>query len=287
MLAYNQMDYIGQAIESVMCQRTDFFFELVIGDDFSTDGTREICEDFKKKYPDQIRLILNEKNLGIGTNYVKILSECKGKYVAICDGDDYWIDVQKLQKQVDFLENHQNFKIVFTNNQNLYPNGKRDIRNSKEIPRNSSFEQLVFANYIASVTVMFYRDNLSQELKWIITQLPYGDWPTYLWVVRDGSRIHFIDEVMAVYRKDFGTSTALRRSRIKIGQINLSILKKMQGLKEMKANKSLLDQGILKYQSGLIASHNHDREFLKALKLFIPIIYKKPSKSPFHLFIFP
>src|SRR5690606_17343154 len=89
MLTYQQKEYIAQAIEGVLMQKTSFKYELVIGEDFSTDGTREICAKYASENPSKIKLLLNERNLGIGENYVRTYKECQGKYVAICDGDDY------------------------------------------------------------------------------------------------------------------------------------------------------------------------------------------------------
>ncbi|MEE2771243.1 MAG: glycosyltransferase, partial [Bacteroidota bacterium] len=232
MLAYNQEKYIAQAIDGVLMQRTDFPVELVIGEDHSTDVTRGICKSYAAKHPVKIKLLLNENNLGLGKNYVRTYSECTGKYIAICDGDDYWIDPLKLQKQVDFLESQPDFEIVFTNNCNIYPSGINNVRDLSGLPGEGCFEDLIFQNYIASVTAMFRNRPLSESMKSWMRELPYGDWPTYLWILKDGGKIGRIDEVTAVYRKDFGTSTALRKSRSRIGEINLYILEKLKNESE-------------------------------------------------------
>lgn len=104
MITYNHAPYIVQAIEGVVCQKTNFPFELVISDDCSSDGTREICQKYAEQYPDKIKLLLPDKNLGMSENATFCLSNCKGEYIAICEGDDYWTDPSKLQRQVDFLD---------------------------------------------------------------------------------------------------------------------------------------------------------------------------------------
>lgn len=104
MITYNHGDYIKSAIEGVLNQKCNFNIELVISDDCSTDLTRDFCIKYKEKYPTQIRLLLPESNLGMQGNFHKALSACTGKYIAICEGDDYWTDTLKLQKQIDFLE---------------------------------------------------------------------------------------------------------------------------------------------------------------------------------------
>src|SRR4051794_38349403 len=106
MTSYNQERFIRQAIESVLSQKTDFPIELVISDDSSNDGTGEICDEYANRFPDKVRYINREKNLGMMANFIATLNECTGKYVAICEGDDYWIDDSKLQQQAYLMEKH-------------------------------------------------------------------------------------------------------------------------------------------------------------------------------------
>ncbi|GAA4316299.1 glycosyltransferase [Pontixanthobacter gangjinensis] len=286
MLAYNQKDYINQSIESILSQRTDFPFELVIGDDKSTDGTREICENYQRKYPDKITLVLNDKNLGIGSNYVKTLDRCKGKYVAICDADDYWIDSYKIQKQANFLEKNQNFGICFTNNYNLFPSTKKYPRNAKKIPEISDFQELVYSNYIASVTVMFRNDPLPGSMKSWMCELPYCDWPTYLWVLRNNRKVYFMPDITAVYRKDFGTSAVLRNQKSKIGEINFQILKNIYSITEFEDKVHDLEKSLLKYKIGLISSYNKEKKYFKSFKMFAKLMISKNFKvgTKFYLY---
>ncbi|WP_222707204.1 glycosyltransferase [Pontibacter qinzhouensis] len=114
MITYNHERFIAQAIEGVLMQKTEFPIELIIGDDFSTDRTREICIDYQKKFPEIIKLRLPPKNLGVMPNFIQNLQACKGKYIGICEGDDFWTDPFKLQKQVDFLEANPDFSLCFT-----------------------------------------------------------------------------------------------------------------------------------------------------------------------------
>lgn len=114
-LAYNHEKYITRAIESVLNQKCDFLYEILIGEDCSTDSTRLICLEYQKKYPDIIKLILNDNNIGLIKNYVNVTNEARGKYIACCAGDDYWCDDYKLTKQVDFLEKNSDYSMCFTN----------------------------------------------------------------------------------------------------------------------------------------------------------------------------
>lgn len=111
-LVYNQKKYIKNAIESILRQEVDFNFEIVIADDGSTDGTREILKDYANRYPDLIRLILQEKNVGLVENSKCLKRACRGKYRATQEGDDFWIDPNRLQRQVEFLENNPEYVAV-------------------------------------------------------------------------------------------------------------------------------------------------------------------------------
>ena len=104
MTTYNHERYIAQAIESVLCQQTTFAVEVVIGEDCSTDGTLQICSEYENCYPDRVRIIASEHNVGMHENYRRTIEACRGKYIAMLDGDDWFSDTQKLQMQVELLE---------------------------------------------------------------------------------------------------------------------------------------------------------------------------------------
>ena len=114
-LTYNQQDTIGRAIDSVLMQKCHVPFEIIIGEDASTDNTRVICQEYAKKHPDIIRLFCNEQNKGITDNYFDCLLQCRGQYIADCAGDDFWIDPDKLEKEVSVMESHPNVTMVITN----------------------------------------------------------------------------------------------------------------------------------------------------------------------------
>ena len=111
-MTYNHARYIAEALDSVVMQEVNFKYEIVIAEDCSTDGTRDIVVEYQKKYPDVIRLILQEKNVGMKENSNILRRSCRGIYRANLEGDDYWIDPCKLQKQVDFLENNKDYVAV-------------------------------------------------------------------------------------------------------------------------------------------------------------------------------
>lgn len=114
MMTFNHEEFISEAIEGVLMQKTNFDYEIVIGEDCSTDNTREIILSYQKKYPGKFKLLLHEKNIGAVANQMAIFQACVGKYIALCEGDDYWTDPLKLQKQVDFLEGNPEYGLVHT-----------------------------------------------------------------------------------------------------------------------------------------------------------------------------
>ena len=114
-LTYNQQDTIGRAIDSVLMQKCHVPFEIIIGEDASTDNTRAICQEYARKHPDTIRLFCNEQNKGITDNYFDCLLQCRGQYIADCAGDDFWIDPDKLEKEICIMESHPSVTMVITN----------------------------------------------------------------------------------------------------------------------------------------------------------------------------
>lgn len=112
MITYNHREYISQAIECVLRQETDFPFELVIGEDCSTDGTRDIVFDYHRRYPDIVRVVTSERNAGMNANVLRTERACRGKYIAYCEGDDYWHNPHKLRMQVHYLEHNPHYGMV-------------------------------------------------------------------------------------------------------------------------------------------------------------------------------
>ena len=128
MLTYNHGPFIRKAIECILSQKTTFPYELVIGEDFSSDGTRETVFDLGKKNDKIITVITSDKNVGMHENHIRTLKSCQGKYIAFCEGDDYWHRYDKLQKQVSFLEKNSEYGLVFTDCDVYYNETKKLIK---------------------------------------------------------------------------------------------------------------------------------------------------------------
>jgi glycosyltransferase involved in cell wall biosynthesis len=203
-ITFNQEKYIAQAIDSILMQEVNFDYEIVIGEDCSTDRTRLIVQDFQKRYPDKIRLLLPDKHLGGAKNFALVLQACHGQYIAILNGDDYWTSPHKLQKQVDFLDENPECAMCFHNVRVVYEDGSREPYdfnpiNQKEI---STLEELLAGNFIQTCSAMFRRDLLDKVPDWLYTIVPQ-DWATYILITQHGM-IGYINEVMGVYRRHSG-----------------------------------------------------------------------------------
>ncbi|MBU3822747.1 glycosyltransferase [Flavobacteriaceae bacterium XHP0103] len=181
-VTYNHKDYIEQCLEGILMQQTTFPFEIILGEDESNDGTRDICIDYAKKYPDKIRLFLRSRKDVIHINgnptgrynFTQNLKTCQGKYIAVCEGDDYWADPLKLQKQVDFLEVNEDYSICWTK----YSINKRNCIEDPEwfdllkdkMPYKIDLNNIFVPYCTQTLTVLFrrnsYDDNLIKSLKY-------------------------------------------------------------------------------------------------------------------------
>jgi glycosyltransferase involved in cell wall biosynthesis len=163
MITYKHESFIKQAIEGVLMQKTNFEYDLIIADDCSPDNTEEIVRNIIATHPKGhfIKYFRHEKNIGMQPNGMFAVKQCKGKYIALCEGDDYWTDSNKLQKQVDFLENNSAFSLVghFAVNSNNKMIGVFD----KE---DFSFEDIYFRNLSIPTASIVFRNNIEIP-KWV------------------------------------------------------------------------------------------------------------------------
>ncbi len=210
---YQHIGFIEKCLEGIISQKTNFIYEVLVGDDESNDGTREICIKYAEKYPKKIRLFLRDRNVShlkdengrlirrlngvLGFN----LMVAKGKYIALCEGDDYWTDPYKLQKQVDFLEKNEDYVICF-HNVKVQDETKGGVLRKDNITRRvkatTSWKNLLYGNFMHTPTVVFRREYLNKFFpppKGIFL----GDY--YLWLhLAQYGKIKKLDDCMAVYR---------------------------------------------------------------------------------------
>ncbi len=200
-ITYNHAEYIRQALDSFVMQVTDYDFEVIVADDASTDGTQEVIEEYNKKYPHIIRPILRKKNIGAWTNFIDAIREAKGDYIALCEGDDYWTDENKLQIQSELLDKNPDLGLCFHPVNVIYQDNSKKSFIYPVISESINFtvEELLARNYIQTNSVMYRRQDYSKLAK---VMMP-GDWYLHLFHAYYGG-IGFTDRVMSVYRKHPG-----------------------------------------------------------------------------------
>jgi glycosyltransferase involved in cell wall biosynthesis len=207
MITYNHEKYVSQAIDGVLMQKTSFPIELIIGEDCSSDNTREICTQYELMYPYVIKLRLQETNVGMSQNFIATLLACTGEYIALCEGDDYWTDPYKLQKQVDFLKANPDYgmisggiKLIDRHNKNI-PTNKMLLVQKKSGIITPTFFDLLQDNLINTLTVCI-RSEIIKELaadtirnkKWYV--IDYWFWLN----VAINHKIYICNEIVASYR---------------------------------------------------------------------------------------
>ena len=202
-LAYNHEKYIKNALDGFVMQETNFPFEVIIHDDASTDKTADIIREYENKFPNIIKPIYQTENqfskhAGIYKNIVFPLT--KGKYIASCEGDDFWIDKHKLQKQVDFMENNQNYSCVFHPVNVLVK--EKVVRNDKRWNNEMDFTAYEVIRYggdfMSSPSIMYRREMATQWPKFRLIANT-GDYPLQILLALNG-KVHYLPDIMACYR---------------------------------------------------------------------------------------
>ncbi len=218
MITYNHEPYIRQAIEGVLMQQTDFEFELVIGEDCSQDRTREICFEYQRRFPDKIRVLWWHENvLKLGGNDRRVTAHCRGKYIALCEGDDYWTDPFKLKKQVTLIEESNCVGCVAFNSI-LKPDGTTEDNIYLENKSGYVGSQDFFRHYFHTSTYIFARAMFQKMLARYIL-IPYWYDTMLFHCMADMGKIALLPEVVSVRRMSGrGVATSLSsQGRVVLG----------------------------------------------------------------------
>lgn len=228
---YNHEPYIIQSLDSVLAQETDFDFEILLGEDDSSDSTRAICIEYAEKYPDRIRLFLNDRENviyinGIATgrwNFINNIESARGKYIALLEGDDYWVDPLKLKKQVDILDGNLSAAGCFHETQmimqdrtigNIYGKSKKDILNVNDT--------IAIASPFHTSSFIFRRSFLPSPIPGWFRKVVSGDMALFMMLACKGPLIS-VPEIMSIYRKHAGgmTENSTLKNKYHIHRIKL------------------------------------------------------------------
>lgn len=225
MVTFNHQDYITQTVESVMMQQTNFSFHLFIGEDCSSDETKLLCQSLKTKYPNKITLILNEKNLGPNKNAKNIYEACwksGAKYIAMLEGDDYWTDPLKLQKQVDFMEGNPEYTGCFHNTLEIH---ESTPGLQPKLWRNYNKSIFTLSDTLATRSLFhtssfLFRAKFLEIPDWFIN-VQSGDMALFTILASKGT-LYRIDDCMSVYRKNpAGITSSIKQREYHQNRIKL------------------------------------------------------------------
>ena len=206
MITYGHEKYIEEAIRGIFLQKTNFPLELIISNDKSPDSTDEIVKNIIKSAPENISVnyIQHPENIGMHHNFTSALRTAQGKYIAVCEGDDYWTDENKLKKQIDFLEKNEDFTLTF---HNVFIRNCETLRADLDYEKRLSskdvytIDDLSRGNFIHTLSAVFR--NIKIEFpEWYFSSF-LGDYPIWMWLSKKG-KIKYFPEKMGVYRENVG-----------------------------------------------------------------------------------
>lgn len=264
-ITYNHEQYIEEALDSFLMQVTTFPIEVLIHDDASTDATAEIIKKYEARYPRIIKPIYqseNQHSIGVRINPIFNLPRATGAYLAMCEGDDYWCDPLKLQKQVDFMETHSEYTVCFHNSFNLDTHGNKVMFSNIAEAQDYGLEDLLERN-LANTCTALYR-NLHIRLPEKLTDIAFGDWTVHLLHAEHG-KIRYLPDVMSVYRIH-DTGVWSQRDRIDRVVKTVDMMQKMDRYFEGKYHFQI-SKTIAKFNMYIAYEHIRNNDF-KTAKIF-------------------
>lgn len=264
LITYNHEKYIAQAIDSILMQKVDFSYEIVVADDASTDKTRAIIQNYSDKNPGKFKILPIGKNLGITKNYQRAFAACEGKYIAVLEGDDVWTSVHKLQKQVDFLDDHTDCSFCFNKliikeeNSGIFKNQpSADFIDNKKILFASDLARV---NFIGNFSACMYRKSIINSIDNSLYDLKVYDWMVNIVCAQSGP-IGYLNEPMSVYRLHDGGSWSTKKDEEKENEL-MSLIDEYDKFLDGKFHEEFM----------IHKKNTESYSIKKILKLFIPKI---------------
>jgi glycosyltransferase involved in cell wall biosynthesis len=291
MPVYNQGSHLAKALDSILMQKTDFDFEIVISDDNSTDNSRDILEAYYQKYPDKIKLLFAEKNRGVNNSSLEVFKNCKGKYLAFLDGDDYWINENKLQKQIDFLEQNPDYMGCF-HDAEIVSKPEADISRHnqyhQEFKYYSQFNRyrpdfypgdVIERNIIPTASLVVRNSNNISEFFEVFNDITLSlNWAFQIFMVKD-SRYYYINEPLSAYNDHpGGISKTVSLNSFKLS--NIKVLKRFVHRIYNSNHYSFYHTIALEYLQILYNRQNAQMKFAAFFKYFI--LYSFYTLKSFH-----
>lgn len=261
-LTYNHERFIGQAIEGFLIQKTNFPCELVIAEDCSTDGTRDVIRRYWEKHPDRIRVLLNRRNIGASPTVARAYQACRGQYVAMVEGDDYWTAPDKLQRQADLLDRHPEYAMCFHSVQMVWDDGSREpvLYRPPQVKDRYTLRDLMKSNFIGSCAAMYRRGVFGPHPLWYHI-MPVGDWCQHILHAQHGD-IGYIDEPMAVYRQHSGGVYSARPAVYRL-RVPVEVLRRFRCVLG-RESRGAIDNSLCKAYCALIHQYGDEGKLSEA-----------------------
>ena len=272
---YNQERFVANALDGVLMQKTSFPFEIIVSDDFSTDETRDILLKYQREYPDRIRLILGEKNVGGPSNLRRVIEASTAKYVTCLDGDDYYTDRYKLQKQVKFLDENERYAACFHNVMNLNDKtGARSLFLPLDFPEEVDAKDVISKKWFLPIHSVVMRRDFIAFPEWY-EEVMNDDYVVDLSVAMHGP-FYYMGDVMAVYRHH-DANTSIQYQNIVL--IDSQLLRILEGFSSIypTSYKALFEMRIKQLQDEM---HYYEAEIKHPWRKWFRVkSYKKMIKN--------
>lgn len=282
---YNHEKYIEECLQGIFNQKINFDCELILANDCSTDKTHQVIEKFLAENPTKIKVnyFNHLENKGMNMNFIFTLEQCKGEYIAFCEGDDYWIDDYKLQKQVDFLDSNQEYSLCFHKTNQLNLDGgivKSSNTFSNDEDKTFTLKDIAKGNFIHTPSVVFR--NIIKKYPFEFKETPFGDVFLYIMLAEQGN-LKYLKDNMAVYR--YGVGVFSGNSTLNKAKSNLkSLTCLLSYCKDEEIKKIIFDKQLLataKFENQLMNQYKDvfvsNNGFLKTIRK-IKNNYKQPLK---------
>lgn len=285
-ITYNHESYIGKAIEGFVNQKTNFDYEVIIHDDCSTDGTRKIIEEYQKEYPFLIKPILqkeNQKSKGKAISPITF-KKASGKYIAFCEGDDYWTDPYKLQKQVDFLESHPDFVMCSHAVKTVFLGGVRKNDPFVKPLEIATFDDILENHFIPTLSLVFRNGIINKYPSWFMNVMS-GDRALELLLAHYGKN-YYMNDVMGIKRKHPGgiTQSVYKKINKKFKLENeLCMYKGLNKYFHCEHN-TVLSKVITRKFLGIAEIELKERRYFFAIVKYIQALYYNPKLFFYKLF---
>lgn len=215
-ITFNHEKFIGKCLEGAISQKIDnkYDYEIIIGEDHSTDNTLHICREYKEKYPHLITLLERPKNLGLIGNWMETLEACRGgDFIALCEGDDYWIDPMKLQNQINFMEKNPSYSMCATKTQRINEKGEKGENRGKKFGE-ISHEEVLRQNQFGTCTVLLRSEFLEVPFFSNVNKFFGADWPLWCYMLSKGPGYNLKDLTAIYHVHDAGASSGRNQKKI-------------------------------------------------------------------------